>query len=396
MLTDGKKSLVTKLWVLVGTKAEYIKLASLLKALDYAPIKYTLIEIGQHYPLTDSIRDEFVLRKPDIVIRPMPYKYGLMGKLMWLIRILIDIIIATPSKYGIDGSSQKLAIIQGDTVSTLAAMLLSKKLGFKLAHIEAGLTSRSLFNPIPEEFIRRIVSKYSDMLFAPSEEALSNLRKYAHSKSLFLTHGNTGLDSCLEIFKIIDVPEKSNSRRTLLVAIHRLENLYIPNKLRTIIKVLLLLTEEFDIVMINYENTLNRIKQFRLGKLFLEKKNVNIIPHQGYGNFIINMLSSSCVITDGGTIQEECFYLGIACAILRDRTERPYCLNAKMAIYSPRGRNIPDIIKWIKNHVEFGDCLERTNTCPNDKLIRNIKDNLQLSSTEIVMNVLVYNGKCWQ
>jgi UDP-N-acetylglucosamine 2-epimerase (non-hydrolysing) len=52
-------------------------------------------------------------------------------------------------------------------------------------------------------------------------------------------------------------------------------------------------------------------------------ENLHVLPLQDYKEFLRLMSRAEFVVTDGGSIQEECAVLGKPCLILRHRTERP-------------------------------------------------------------------------
>ena len=64
-------------------------------------------------------------------------------------------------------------MLYGDVNSTVAAALVAAKLGIRVAHVEAGLRSRDW--SMPEEVNRVVTDRLSDLLFAPSPDAVANL-----------------------------------------------------------------------------------------------------------------------------------------------------------------------------------------------------------------------------
>jgi UDP-N-acetylglucosamine 2-epimerase (non-hydrolysing) len=380
---------MTKLLIVVGTRAEYIKLARLIGVLNSNGDAYMLVETGQHYPHTNEIRDEFAIREPDVVLKPMMSSWGVFGKVVWLLQLLGVIVFAPSVLFSWKEVGVRVVVIQGDTVSTLIGLLLAKRLRIKVAHIESGLRSESTLSPFPEELIRRIVCRFSDMLFAPSAVASSNIAKYASRKLIVSTESNTGLDACLDSLAKVRKTEFETGRDFLLVAVHRIENLHVPWKLQCILKLVLDLSLDFNVAIVSYANTMGRVRNSPLGREIIGRSNVTVIQCQTHSAFLRNMLRASCVVTDGGTIQEECFYMGKSCAVVRDRTERPYCLSARVSLFPPKRNNLVQIEEWIRNQTRLAKLHNVIASFGSYEVSHRIMSAFPTSPTEIIYRTLV-------
>lgn len=337
-----------KTWILLGTRAEYIKLAALIGIFDSNKTEYILLETGQHFNETPHLRHQLSISNPDFVIRPMVTRNGLLGKIYWLLNVFYDIIFINYPKFRIDNTQKAIAIIQGDTLSTLMSFIFAKRHGFKIMHIESGLSSKSFFEPFPEEIIRRIVCKFSDFLIAPSANALNNLQKYRTNKFLYLTKANTGIDTCIKTLRKAKNQNRICHFDYVLVAIHRLENLYNPIRLKNIIKTLQHLLQSTKVIFIGYDNTINQLRRFKQGKMVLAHENVSLISPMDYEHFLNYLYYSKYVITDGGTIQEECSYMDIPCLILRRKSERHNGLNKGITVICPIRKNLSQVFDWMQ------------------------------------------------
>ena len=66
-----------------------------------------------------------------------------------------------------------VVLVYGDVTSTLAGALAAAKQKVPVAHVEAGIRTKSRMNP--EEINRRVADTLSDLLFANTESAYDNL-----------------------------------------------------------------------------------------------------------------------------------------------------------------------------------------------------------------------------
>ena len=66
----------------------------------------------------------------------------------------------------------------------------------------------------------------------------------------------------------------------------------------------------------------------------------------GFFNFVNLEMSAFCVLTDSGTVQEECAIFKIPNIILRDKTERPETIESGSSIISMKSK--VDVLNAIK------------------------------------------------
>lgn len=210
-----------------------------------------------------------------------------------------------------------LVLVYGDVNSTVAAALVCAKLSVRLGHVEAGL--RSFDRSMPEEVNRLVTDQLADLLFTPSDDADSNLRREGIAADKIFRIGNVMIDS---LIKLLPVAKRQNAEgipeRFALVTLHRPANVDDGNILKGILQSLLDVSRELTVVFPAHPRTRRQISEFGLnaGQLRL----LNPLP---YVDFLGLQSRATVVITDSGGIQEETTYLGVPCLTVRENTERP-------------------------------------------------------------------------
>ena len=214
-----------------------------------------------------------------------------------------------------------ICIIHGDTLTTLLSLYFAKRACLKVAHLEAGLTSRNYLSPFPEEIIRNIVMKFSDLLFAFSDDAYRNMDKMLLKGEKYNLYINTNIESILfsqnqQRSRLFDVD------RYCLITIHRFETLYDRRKVKKIVDLVFRVSSQKPVVFVLHPQTKLRLKKYNYYSDMLKGENItlsSLLPHR---DFIHLLKNADFVITDGGSVQEECFYLKIPCLLMRKKTER--------------------------------------------------------------------------
>ncbi|MBN7136882.1 hypothetical protein A7A76_19260 [Lysobacter enzymogenes] len=303
----------------VGTKAQYIKMAPVIAETARRQIRYSLVFTGQHRETFDELQRNFSLTGPDHVLVPGEEVKTRLSFLSWGLRAWRR---AGARELRDDVWSQARAVVvHGDTASTLLGALIAKRFSLPLAHVEAGLRSFDLLHPFPEEAIRILVSKMTALHLCPDRVSLGNLAGARGEK--VLTHGNTMIDS-LRVAQSSVAQEPSSSGEPYAVfSMHRQENLF---KKRRLTRALAVLRELAGEVM-PVKFVLHPVTRKRLGKLGLLAEvgtwpGVSLVDRMDFVSFSRLIRGARLVVTDGGSNQEECAALGIPCALLRRATER--------------------------------------------------------------------------
>ncbi len=305
--------------VFLGTKAQLIKMAPVMRELQDREIDYNFIFSGQHQATVDDIREEFGIKAPDITLYEGKDITGILQMAWWSLRLIVETLRNREKLW--QGDKGGVVLVHGDTFSTLLGAILARLSGQKAAHVESGLRSFNLFHPFPEEITRLLTFRLCQIYFAPGDWAVANLEKYRGEK--INTIHNTLLDA-LRLSESavagadIDLPDTPYG----LVSIHRFENIFSKAKLTEIVELLVRASETTPLVFILHKPTEKKLAQFGLRSRLESCPGIELRPRYSYFQFIKLVRQSSFVITDGGSNQEECHYLAKPCIIMRSATER--------------------------------------------------------------------------
>jgi UDP-N-acetylglucosamine 2-epimerase len=214
-----------------------------------------------------------------------------------------------------------VCLIHGDTVSTLIALFLAKRAGLKVAHVEAGLRSFNLWEPFPEELVRLVAMRFADILFAPSVWAQNNLIRMGLGTKTVLLSSNTSLETVYSSLSKAAQPGHGLNTYAL-VTVHRMENIFSRPRLEFVLSLIERITEEMPVVFVQHPPTVNQMVKFGLQERIERLPNVKLSKILSHAHFIQLLDQCEFVVTDGGSIQEESFYLGKPCLLLRKKTER--------------------------------------------------------------------------
>ena len=316
-----------KIAIVVGTRPEVIKLAPLYLELKKSKrFKPVLINTGQHKEMVDAMFQWFGIRE-DFNLKLMKKNQSLPS----LTERAIDSIYHLLKKL-----KPSLVIVEGDTVTVMAASLAGFYLKIPVAHVEAGLRTNDVYNPFPEEMSRRMVSHLATIHFAPTDRAVLNLKRENIKKNVYLT-GNTVIDALLYTTKHIKNKYKTvppllikgldfKKHRMILVTMHRRENFGKAHReiARTLIKILNNFPDTAVLLPLHLNpNVRNVIKP-----VLKNHKRAFLIEPPGYVPFVYVMQKCYLILTDSGGVQEEAPTLGKPVLVLRTKTERPEGIKA--------------------------------------------------------------------
>lgn len=299
---------------ILGTAAELIKVHPLIVDARARGWTTRLIATGQSAAnLVDQARD-FALEPADFAWAvSSAHDLARSGAAVrWFARALV-----APIPRDLRG---QIVIVHGDTLSTLVGAWIGRRAGARIVHVEAGLRSKRLWTPFPEEFTRRLVSRLAHVHVAPDAAAVANLQRARVGGRVICSEGNTLADA---IRRAPSAQTASPTARGFaLVNVHRFENLNSPARWSTIVEVLLEAATKYPLVFIAHPQTRARLDADPVTLDRFRAAGVEIHDRVPFSRFVGLLKSARFLISDGGSNQEECSYLGIPCLLLRDQTER--------------------------------------------------------------------------
>lgn len=323
-----------RIMLVFGTRPEAIKLAPLIKTLKQKPDKFKVIVCvtAQHRQMLDQTLRIFDIN-PDIDL-------NLMKKNQDLFDITSSILTKIRNVF-IDNRPD-IVIVHGDTTTTFATALASFYANIPLAHVEAGLRTRDLNAPFPEEFNRQVTSKVAQWHFAPTEINKANLVADGVDEKTIIVTGNTVIDSLHWLLsqidnnpnKVTDIQKTLNSMlpfnwqmdKFVLITGHRRENF--GEGFLEICYAIRELASKFTHIQFVYPVHLNPNVSVPVNELLFGFNNVHLIPPLTYEPFIYLLRHSYFVLTDSGGIQEEAPSLNKPVLVMRDVTERTEAIDA--------------------------------------------------------------------
>ena len=299
-----------KILTVVGARPQFIKAAVVSREIEKADLlQEVIIHTGQHFDpnMSQVFFDELSIPKPDYNLGINGGSHGDMtGRMIGAIEgILID-------------ERPDIALVFGDTNSTLAGALAAAKLNIPVAHVEAGL--RSFNRRMPEETNRVLTDHASDYLLCPTEKSEGNLLREGFPPECIYVVGDVMFDAARfyrdrarepEWFKTAGL----NCQAFYLATLHRAENTDDPDRLRRIVAAL----DQVDhpVILPLHPRTKERMEHYAI----FAGENVFLTDPVSFLEMAWLERNCVAVATDSGGVQKEAYFSGKHCVIMRDETE---------------------------------------------------------------------------
>jgi UDP-N-acetylglucosamine 2-epimerase (non-hydrolysing) len=313
----------------VGARPNFPKLAPVHRAGRERGIEQVVVHTGQHYDenMSASFFSSLGIPEPDISLEVGSGSHAVQtARIMERFEPVLEKV------------RPACVMVYGDVNSTLAASVVATKLGVRVAHVEAGL--RSFDRRMPEEINRLVTDRLSDLLLAPSEDAVEQLRREGEPAEKIVLVGNVMIDTLMRMLpqaKNTGVLEMVNAARPIaLVTLHRPSNVDDPGQLGRIVDALRTLAAEYTVVFPMHPRTRDRIAREGLDLAF-----ATILDPIPYLWMLELMRAARIVVTDSGGVQEETTVLGVPCFTIRENTERPITISEGTNELVPDVRALP-------------------------------------------------------
>jgi UDP-N-acetylglucosamine 2-epimerase (non-hydrolysing) len=340
--------------VIFGTRPEAIKLFPVIDALTrYSDMRTEVLVSGQHRQMLDQfLAISGIMPDYDLdLMQPGQSLDALTARLLEAIGSVLD--TAKPDR----------VIAQGDTATAMVGALAAYYRKIPVSHVEAGLRSRDIYRPWPEEVNRKIIGTIADQHFAPTAVSAEALRSEAVPANRIFVTGNTVIDALHWVTKrIAQNPSLANrlaplearfrSRKIIGITTHRRENF--GNSMGNIAAAITAIAARDDVACIfpvHMNPNVRTIMDAALGNL----PNVALIEPLDYPNFAYLLSISHIMLTDSGGVQEEAPALGKPVLVLRDTTERPEGITAGTAklIGTDKQRIISEVFNLLDDDAAY-------------------------------------------
>lgn len=325
------KQQIKKVLIVFGTRPEAIKMAPVYQVLSHDPnLEVKVCITAQHREILDQVLKLFSIT-PD-------FDLNLMQAGQDLTDITSRVLIGMRDVFG--QWRPDIALVHGDTTTTMATTLAAFYQKIPVGHIEAGLRTGNIYSPWPEEMNRKVTSAIGEVHFAPTISARDNLLQEGVAPARVHITGNTVIDALFEVVERIressELRAKLDSRfhyldpskKLILVTGHRRENF--GHGIENICYALTNLAKRSD-VQILYPVHPNPNVQTPVKRILNDISNIHLVEPIDYLPFVYLMCKSFLILTDSGGIQEEAPSLGKPVLVMRDNTERPEAIAAGTA-----------------------------------------------------------------
>ncbi|MEA2236538.1 MAG: hypothetical protein QOC81_1262 [Thermoanaerobaculia bacterium] len=296
----------------LGTRPEIIRLSRVIPLLD-AHATHTLVHTGQNYDenLSDVFFREMQVRQPDVHLGIEASSFGAQAGQ-----------VIEKSYEFFSRERPDRVVILGDTNSGLAAVSAAR-LGIPVFHMEAG--NRCFDDRVPEEINRRIIDNCSDVWMPYTHRSKENLLREGFERQHIAVTGNP-IFEVLQFYRpqidASDVMQRLSvaPKGFFLATLHRAENVDGEERLRGFMTALDRVAAIHGLPMLIslHPRTLDRLRHFGIEP----GAHIRVMKPLGFFDFVRLELEAACVLSDSGTVQEECCIFGVPNVTLRDVTER--------------------------------------------------------------------------
>lgn len=312
----------------IGSKGQVIKTSPVLREFVRRGENFNLIVVGLHGSRIADLLQRFGVPSPDVFRRRADDVRSIREGVLWLVREAAAI-IASRTRF----KNERIVCLQGDAPPSLVGLAYAIRRLKPVAHIEAGERTHRLLSPVPEEPTRRLIDRFSRVHFASSMDApaVANLQREGYRDSIFDLGCNTLLDS---VRYAISKPEPRSEAPGAIFSIHRLRTLSSRSRMTSITQMVEAAARVTPVSFPLHEPTRSSLRAFGLLSRLEANPRVTLMPLLPYFQFMQSLKAADFIVTDGGGLQQESFYLGTPCFLAADAVERPPFANGILGGFS--------------------------------------------------------------
>ena len=303
---------MSKVMTLLGTRPEIIRLSRAIAVLDET-CDHLLVHTGQNYDdrLSGMFFREMGVREPDVYMGVRGVGFAdqigqMLGKCEELFK----------------AERPDTVLILGDTNTGIAAFV-AKRMGIRVCHMEAG--NRCYDDRVPEEVNRRVIDHSSSVLMPYTYRSAENLVREGIERRRIYVTGNPIKEVLDHYASQVEAADPFTQFEVepgsyFLMTAHRAETVDVPERLGSLVTALNDTIEKYDMPILAslHPRTADKMRTFGV-----DGGKIRFVPPLGLFDFVRLEKEAFCVLSDSGTVQEECCIFGVPTVTMRDVTERP-------------------------------------------------------------------------
>jgi UDP-N-acetylglucosamine 2-epimerase (non-hydrolysing) len=341
--------------VVVGTRAQLIKMAPLLRSFEACRHPYRLLLTGQHHTTMRALLNDFCIRTEPNILYSGKEISGIGQMAVWLPLMLFRLLRRRRQLLRAPDGNASLVLVHGDTFSTLLGALAGRLAACPVGHVESGLRSFNSLNPFPEEITRLLVFRLASLAFCPGAWAAGNMANYR--ATVVDTEHNTLLDALRFAVSVEPSGQEDTPAHYCVASTHRFENLFFRRRLEWIIATIVRIAETRDVIFVLHPATERRLRQRGLIEMLADHPRVHLRKRMAYLPFVRLLQGADFVMTDGGSNQEELYYLRKPTLLLRSATERQEGLDGQAVLSNYCDETVMRFLAALPAPAETGDLL---------------------------------------
>ncbi|MGH8476027.1 MAG: UDP-N-acetylglucosamine 2-epimerase [Methylococcales bacterium] len=327
---------------ILGTRAQLVKVAPVLRQAIESGLPHCVWFSGQHRESISDLIADFDLRSTFVMPEIHEERSNIKSLLVWVPGMLRDSVRYLRDQARV-ANAAPLVVVHGDTLTTFLGAIAAQWSEGDVVHLESGLSSGSLFDPFPEELLRRMTFRLTRYAVCPNAEAVAIMRRFRNCE-VVNTEENTLLDSVRYALENKTRETCDNHEPYFVASVHRFQNLYQSSRLVRLVSELIQISRHGTVYFVLHPPTERRLREMGLMEKLQNAASIRLIPRLPYTRFLMLLANARGVFTDGGSNQEELTYLGVPAILLRACSERPDGLGKNIRLMNEIDRTLDELI----------------------------------------------------